>query len=281
MKEKLSYEPLPWNPAWSETEWEQSLNSRLEALGFDLLRAEPMSALRNLAVDETLLFRVAERRRRPLLWFWDWAEPAVVLGSYQSVRDEFDIAVAAENEFAFARRISGGGAMVVEPARTITWSLIVPEAVVEGMSFRQSFAYLDMWAVRALRSIGVPAIYRPINDIASPDGKIAGAAQCRRKKTVLHHVTMAYALDGELMWKLLRLEQKRESAKGIASAVKQVAPLSDFTELSREAVVGHLAESFSSMYAATESELREDELLEADERITAKFSTKDWLYRLR
>ena len=43
-------------------------------------------------------------------------------------------------------------------------------AAVEGMSFRQSYAALDAWAVRAFKALGVPASYREINDIISPRG---------------------------------------------------------------------------------------------------------------
>ncbi|MGB5075406.1 MAG: HipA domain-containing protein, partial [Bacteroidota bacterium] len=180
-----------WDPAFSETEWDQSLNSRLDDLEFDVILEKPRTAEENLAIDEALLYAAVEGKRKPVFWMWDWSERAVVLGSYQSVGAEFNPDVAKREGFSFARRVSGGGAMVVEPERTITFSLIVPESVVEGLSFRQSFAFLDMWVIRALRGMGIPASYRPINDIVSPVAKIGGAAQCRRRRTVLHHVTMA------------------------------------------------------------------------------------------
>ncbi len=272
---------LPWNPEWSETEWDRSLNARLEQLEYDVLRTEPMDAQTNLAMDETLLYRVADGRRRPLLRIWDWSERAVILGSYQSVQDEFDSGVARREGFGFGRRISGGGAMVVEPGSTVTYSLIVPEAVVEGLSFTQSFAFLDSWVIRALRSLGVPAIYKPINDIASPRAKIGGAAQCRRRKTVLHHVTMAYELDRDLMWELLRLDRPKTNAKGIASAVKEVTPLTSFTSLTREKILDYLEKAFARIYRTRPGEILVDERLESDRRKREKFTSKEWLYRVR
>ncbi|MBE0645489.1 MAG: helix-turn-helix domain-containing protein [Bacteroidetes bacterium] len=270
-----------WNPAFSETEWDQSLNARIEELEFDVIVEAPRTAEENLALDETLLYAVAERRRRPVFWLWDWAERAAILGSYQSVGAEFDPAVAEREGFRFARRISGGGAMVVEPQRTITWSIIVPESVVEGLSFRQSFAYLDMWAVRALRGMGIPASYRPINDIVSPVAKIGGAAQCRRRRTVLHHVTMAYAIDGAMMWKLLRLDKERTSEKAVPSAVKKVSPLSDFTDMSHAVVRERLAAAFAGMHRTNPSAVTPDEWADAHARIATKFATDEWKYRVR
>ncbi|MDX9760145.1 MAG: biotin/lipoate A/B protein ligase family protein [Bacteroidota bacterium] len=272
--------PLAWSPSFSETEWDQSLNARLDALAFDVIVEEPRTAVENLALDETLLYAVAAGRRGPTFWMWDWSERAVILGSYQSVAAEFDPAVAKRESFGFARRVSGGGAMVVEPGRTITYSLIVPESVVEGLSFRQSFAFLDMWVIRALRGLGIPATYRPINDIVSPVAKIGGAAQCRRRRTVLHHVTMAYSLDGAMMWELLRLDAARTSEKAVPSAVKKVSPLSDYTQLPQPVLRERLAAAFAGMYATSPSAITPEEWGDARDRIAEKFATREWRCRV-
>ena len=271
---------LPWKSEWSETAWDQSLNARLDMLEYDVLRTEPMCAHQNLAIDETLLYRVAAGRRRPLLRIWDWAEPAVILGSYQSVKDEFDADVARREGFVFGRRISGGGAMVVQPDRSVTYSLIVPETVVEGLSFVQSFAFLDMWVIRALRALDIPATYKPINDIASPKAKIGGAAQCRRQKTVLHHATLAYDMDRELMWELLRLGRPKLNTKGIASAVKEVTPLNSYTSLPREKILDHLENTFTRMFKTHPGELAADERSEANHIMGEKFKSEEWLHRV-
>ncbi len=269
-----------WHPSFSETAWDQALNARLDALAFDVIVDPPRTAEDNLALDETLLHAVAEGRRGPTFRMWDWAERAVILGSYQSVAGEIDPAVALREGFSFARRVSGGGAMVVEPGRTITYSLIVPEAVVEGLSFRQSFAFLDMWLIRALRGLGIPATYRPINDIVSPEAKIGGAAQCRRRRTVLHHVTMAHALDGAMMWRLLRLDAPRTDGKAVPSAVKKVSPLSDYTQLSHPVLRERLAAAFAGMYRTRPSAVTPGEWEDARTRIVTKFATREWRYRV-
>ena len=45
------------------------------------------------------------------------------------------------------RRISGGGAMFIEPGNTITYALYAPESLVAGMSFARSYAFLDDWVI--------------------------------------------------------------------------------------------------------------------------------------
>ena len=270
---------VPWDAAWSATAWDTALNKRFEQLEFDVILPRRLTAMENLSLDEALLYRVASGARRPLFRMWDWSEAAIIIGSYQAVSDEIDQANALRHGFGFARRISGGGAMVVEAERSITWSMIVPETLVADMSFVQSFAFLDAWCVRALRSLGVPASYRPVNDIVSPSGKIAGAAQCRRRGTVLHHATMAWELDSGLMRGLLRHGLPRTNPKGIPSAEKHVTPLSGFTTLSRTAVMEYLVQAFRGLYKTRTSDYTPEDHSAAAAR-SVRLRSHDWLYRV-
>lgn len=273
--------PLPaWQREWSEAPWDDAQQARLDTVQFEMFDESPTGAIENLALDTALLYDVADGRRPAVFRMWQWSERAVILGSYQSVSEEIDAEVATTHGFTFARRMSGGGAMVVEPQRTITWSVIVPEQVVEGLSFVQSFAFLDAWCVRALRAHGVPATYRPINDIATADGKLAGAAQCRRRRTVLHHTTMAWQLDNAVMFDLLRLNQHRHNTRAVASAVKRVAPLAQYVSLDHAAMRRYLVEAFRTQHHTTDGVRTADDRMRADELVRTKFAAHDWLYRV-
>jgi hypothetical protein len=120
--------------------------------------------------------------------------------------------------------MSGGGTMLCEAGRTITSRYIFPTA--RWRADWQSYAALDAWAVRAFNELGIPASYREINDIISPRGKIAGAAQARRKGFVLHHTTIAHSMDPLLLPRLIRIGRERVSERGVRSADKAVSPLS-------------------------------------------------------
>jgi lipoate-protein ligase A len=212
--------------------------------------------------------------------FWEWIEPALVIGSHQSVLNEVDLPAAQRMGFTITRRMSGGGTMLCQPARTITYSLYLPATAVEGLSFRQSYAALDAWAVRAFNALGVPASYREINDIISPRGKIGGAAQARRRGFVLHHTTIAHTMEPGQVRRLIRLGRDPISQRGVRSAVKEVSPLSWFTSLTCEETTSQLERSFSDEFGAAPSELTQDELKAAAELVTAKYATPAWINRL-
>ena len=253
---------------------------RLAQLDWDLIAYTPHTAHMHMAVDEVLLQRVLAGLRRPTLRFWDWIEPALVIGSHQSVVNEVDVEAAQELGFTVTRRMSGGGTMLCEPDRTITYSLYVPATIVEGLSFRQSYAALDAWAVRAVVALGVPAAYREINDIISPRGKIAGAAQARRRGFILHHTTIAHSMDPALLPRLIRIGRDRLSERGVRSADKAVSPLSEFTSMNCAGVARHMERSFTAEFHVHDSEVSREELDAARELAKIKYATSGWINRL-
>jgi len=244
---------------------------------WQLIHEPAQAPLMHMALDEVLAEQVAAGRRPPTLRVWEWAAPAVVIGRFQSLRNEVDAEGARRHGIQVVRRISGGGAMFIEPGNTITYSLYAPQALVQGMSFEQSYAYLDDWVLKALQSLGVQAWYQPLNDIASPHGKIGGAAQARQGGAVLHPATMAYDIEAARMMQVLRIGREKLSDKGIASAAKRVDPLRSQTGLPREAVIGRMVQAFADAHGLSPGELTDEERQLARERAEGKFASREWI----
>ena len=117
---------------------------------WQLVREGPQDPALHMAIDEVLLREVACR-----------APPADAadLGVVGARRGHRQLPVAAQRGrpgqarrlgITVVRRISGGGAMFIEPGNTITYSLYAPESLVAGMSFADSYAFLDDWVIEAL-----------------------------------------------------------------------------------------------------------------------------------
>ncbi|MGW5447004.1 lipoyl protein ligase domain-containing protein [Streptomyces asiaticus] len=255
---------------WTDYDWQ-------------LIHDGPQDPALHMALDEVLTDEVAAGRRPPTLRVWEWGRPAVIIGSFQSLRNEVDPAGAARHGVTVVRRISGGGAMFVEAENTITYSLSVPASLVSGLSFADSYAYLDDWVLTALGDMGVKAWYQPLNDIASAAGKIAGAAQKRLASgdgAVLHHVTMAYDIDADKMLDVLRIGKEKLSDKGTESAKKRVDPLRRQTGLPRAEVIDRMLASFRARYGLTEGHVTDEEMARAEELAHAKYGNEEWTARV-
>jgi len=248
---------------------------------FELLESGPQHPPMQMAIDEVVARQVGDGIRAPTLRVWEWASNAVIIGSFQSLSNEVDLEAAARHDATVVRRISGGGAMFVEPGNTITYSLYVPATLVEGLSFADSYAFLDAWVVRALRELGVDATYVPLNDIASPLGKIGGAAQKRLANgVVLHHVTMSYDMDASKMLDILRIGREKLSDKGHVSAGKRVDPLRSQTGMSREAVVEAMLAHFRASYGLTDVTIDAATTAEAAALAETKYVDPAWTARV-
>ena len=254
--------------SWKDYEWQ-------------LIRGGAVAPAMQMALDQVLAEEVAAGRRKPTLRIWEWDSPAVVIGSFQSVKNEVDMENAVKYGFTVVRRISGGGAMFMEAGSVITYSIYAPSDLVQGLSFADSYAFLDEWVITTLRSLGIDAFYQPLNDIASPKGKIGGAAQKRLSSgAVLHHVTMSYDMDGDKMVEVLRVGREKLSDKGIRSANKRVDPLRRLTGLSRVEIIDRMIATFTGLYGLSPSEITPAESAKAEQLVAEKFGTGDWLHRV-
>ena len=253
----------------------------MNATGFadhhwQLIHTGAQSPALHMALDEVLTDEVAAGRRGPTLRVWEWASPAVVMGRFQSLRNEVDLTAAQRHGITVVRRISGGGAMFIEPGNTITYSIYAPDSMVAGLDFQQSYALMDSWVIQALAALGIAASYQPLNDITSPGGKIAGAAQARRGKAVLHHVTMAYDIDADKMLQVLRIGREKLSDKGTTSAGKRVDPLRSQTGLPREQVIERMIATFAEQYRLQPGQVTDAEMARAQALAADKFSDPQW-----
>jgi len=254
--------------SWRDYEWQ-------------LIQGPAVDPALQMALDQVLSDEVGEGRRKPTLRIWEWEKPAVVIGSFQSVKNEVDMANAQKYGFEVVRRISGGGAMFMEAGSVITYSIYAPIELVQGMSFADSYAFFDEWVIIALKALGIEASYQPLNDITSPTGKIGGAAQKRLGNgAVLHHVTMSYDMDGDKMVQVLRIGREKMSDKGTKSANKRVDPLRSQTGLPRAEIIEKMIGTFTGLYGLTPSEITPEEFAKAEQLVTEKFGTEEWLQRV-
>ncbi len=252
-----------------------------EDIDFDVIHGPVVDPMVNVAMDETLVEDVAAGRRKPFMRLWEWNGPQVVIGSFQSYDNEINQEGVDRYGITVSRRVTGGGAMFMEPGNCVTYSLVIPTALVDGLSFEQSYPFLDGWVMEVLEKVGVKAHYVPLNDIASEKGKIGGAAQKRwANGFMVHHVTMSYDIDAAKMMEVLRIGKEKIRDKGTRSAVKRVDPMRSQTGMEREAILDAFYDHFRDKYHATPGEITAHDIEVAEDRGRTKFATEEWTRRL-
>lgn len=141
-----------------------------------------------MAVDEALM-QCAER---PVLRLYQWSEPAISLGYFQS----WQVAPAGR---PFVRRYTGGG--LVDHAHDVTYSIAAPrDSALGQLSTAESYALIHQGIAAALTALGLAVVITPCcveseapgcfakpvkYDLLLNGQKVAGAAQRRTRQRFL------------------------------------------------------------------------------------------------
>lgn len=149
----------------------------------------------NLAFDDSLL-----ESRRPVLRLWESAVHFVVSGRSVKLQEEVDLAACAAHDVPVLRRSSGGGTVLQGPG-CLNFSVVLPlDGRPELLNVQESYRVILAAIAEAL---SVPGVQACGSDILLNGRKFSGSAQRRSSGWLLHHGTLAYALDFDLLERLL------------------------------------------------------------------------------
>jgi len=161
-------------------------------------------AAENLALDEVLLFEAEAGRGGEVLRFWEWPQPAVVLGSGGVVADDVDDPACAADGVPVLRRSSGGGTVLLGSG-CLLYSLVLSYERSSSLTeVRPSYAWILGRVCAALADVAPGALALGTSDLALDGRKFSGNAQQRKRRFLLHHGTLLYDFDLSLLPRYLR-----------------------------------------------------------------------------
>ncbi len=163
----------------------------------------------NLDYDDQLL-RSAEAGAGEVLRFWESPSYFVVLG--RTCKEQEDVAGEAcrRDNIPVLRRSSGGGTVLQGPGCLNFAVVLVKNNNAALASITGSYGHILGKVVRAMKGLGVEAVFRPVCDLAlaSTDRKFSGNAQRRGRNCILHHGTILYGFDLDRIGQYLKMPNK-------------------------------------------------------------------------
>lgn len=173
-------------------------------------------AAHHMALDKVLIESIDQSSSPSTLRFMRF-KPCVLVGYNQVVEDEVNVEFCKAQGLEINRRISGGGAILMEPS-TLGWELIGKKDVLSGWgSIEEIYERLCQGCIAAFKEWGVDARFRPHNDIEVNGRKISGAGGTDLGDTFLFHGTILIDFNLEVMLNALKVPAAKLSDKGIAS----------------------------------------------------------------
>jgi lipoate-protein ligase A len=268
-----------------------------------LLLTPPLDGATNMAIDEAILYAVAEGQSGPTLRFFQWEPPCLSLG-YNQHWTEVDQAACKRLGYTWTRRPTGGKAIL--HTDEVTYSLIIPQddPHIEG-GILNSYRALSFGLLRGLAMLGLEAVQATKEEVQAKTRqkrggpvcfdtpsryeitwqgkKLIGSAQLRRKKIVLQHGTLP--LYGDLNRIIAALALSDEERAIQADLLPQRATTLETAlgkTLSLEDVVPALAEGFAQQLNLTLQELplTEREKALADKLRAEQYANDGWNKRV-
>lgn len=224
----------------------------------------------NLAFEEYVL-----KNKRQGDWLILWQNrSAVIVGRNQNALAEIDREFVQEHGISVIRRNTGGGA-VYHDLGNLNYSFITDAAVnLTGADNRFTAP-----VVRALRGLGLDAESSGRNDILVSGHKVSGTAQFRSGERILHHGTLLFDSDPEMIAGSLNPDPTKFQTKSVKSVRSRVGNIRTFLDqdMTMEAFWDYL-KGVLALDGVVPVRLQPEELAQVAALRDQKYDTWQWNY---
>lgn len=246
-----------------------------------LLTGDGAGAADGLALDEALMARYArgEPDRPPTLRLYTYASHCALIGRYQNLDAEVDLAACAETGTGVSRRPTGGGAIIMGAGQL---GVAVTGRAPAGKRPREIIEELAAAVAAGLAGAGITAVFRGKNDLEAGGRKIAGLGlYVDPAGGMLFHASVLADLDIPFMLRVLRIPAAKLADKAAAAVAQRVTTVSAETgrcwdgAMLRHLIASGFTETFGAVLEPGEPSPAERAL--AATLATDRYSTQSWL----
>jgi lipoate-protein ligase A len=226
----------------------------------------------NLALEEYIFKTVGMQEDFIILW---QNENTIVIGRHQNTIEEINANFVKENNIKVVRRITGGGA-VYHDLGNLNFSFITGYDKNNMIDYKK----YTIPVINALKKLGVDAELSGRNDLTIDCKKFSGNAQSMHKGRILHHGTLLFDSNLDIIGKVLNVQLDKIQSKGIKSVRSRVTNIKDYlregTDVNgfKELLLKNLFEN----NILEEYHLSENDLVSITKLKESKYDTWEWNY---
>ncbi|MBV7274966.1 lipoate--protein ligase [Clostridium sp. PL3] len=226
----------------------------------------------NLALEEYIFKTVGALEDFIILWQND---NTIVIGRHQNTIEEINSDFVKKNKINVVRRITGGGA-VYHDLGNLNFSFITGYDKNNMIDYKK----YTIPVINALKKLGVNAQLSGRNDLTIDGKKFSGNAQSMHKGRILHHGTLLFDSNLDILGKVLNVSLDKIQSKGIKSVRSRVTNIKDYLEKGtsinefKELLLKNLFENND----LEEYCLSEDDANSINKLKESKYDTWEWNY---
>lgn len=247
---------------------------------FRVLDSAPRTAAGHMALDKVIIEAHSRGLIPNTLRFLQF-KPCALVGLHQNTFLEVNVPYCRENGIDINRRITGGGSLYWGRLE-LGWELYagkntpgIPRQV-EGM-----YRLLCEAMAAGLRTMGLEAAYRPVNDIEIRGRKIAGTGGTELAGSFVFQCSLLVDFDIDEMLRVLRFPLEKLSDKAVKSMRERVTSVKaqlgyvPADTVLKQAVLTGLRQTLAYEFVPGELTARETALLA---EYLPQFESPEWIY---
>lgn len=225
----------------------------------------------NLASEEYLLKNSNED-----IFFLYINSPAIVCGKHQNTLAEIDFEYTQNNNIKIFRRLSGGGT-VYHDVGNINFCFITNEAKGELVNFEKYLSHI----IKFLATKNIEATIGKRHELIVNGKKISGNASHVYKNRVMHHGTLLFDSELDVLNNCLKIDPNKytdKAVKSVRSEVTNIKPLLKETITTKDFSKQLFHWLQNELSLAYERELSSFDEQNINQILRLKFSTWNWVY---
>lgn len=184
------------------------------------IRLNSVDPYYNLAVEEYLLYNSTD----DIFMLWQNAS-TVVIGKNQNAYAEVNVDVAKQKGIKISRRITGGGA-VYHDLGNINYTFITSRENAKVLDYE----YFTRPIINALAQFGLNCSLSGRNDLECDGRKFSGNAQFCTDERILHHGTILFDADVNVLSSVLKVDKEKLEFKAVKSHKSRVVNLCELID---------------------------------------------------
>ena len=243
-----------------------------------LLADDGVGAAEGLALDEALMGRYARGGPdgAPTLRLYSYRDHCALVGRYQNLEAEIDLAACRRTGTEVNRRPTGGGAIIMGSGQL---GIAYLDQAPVGERPREILEAFSAALAAGLGRLGVTANFHGKNDLEVAGRKIAGLGLfVDPAGAMLFHASVLADLDVELMVQLLRIPAAKLADRALAAVSERVTTVTAETGTRHDAET--LRPAIAAGFATTFGVVLEPGTPDGEERARAEALVRD-RYRSR
>ncbi|HVP21596.1 MAG TPA: lipoate protein ligase C-terminal domain-containing protein, partial [Anaerolineaceae bacterium] len=225
------------------------------------------------------LYHAAAHLGREALFVLRPATPYVCIGYHQDAQQEIDLEFTAGQNIPVFRREVGGGAVYLD-GQQLFFQLILradrPGVPANKAEFYRKFLQP---VIDTYRAFGVPADYKPVNDIVTNGRKISGTGAAQVDDMLILVGNFIQDFNYEMMSKCLRVPDEKFRDKvhktmyeNLTTFLRETGNIPANAELATE-----LARRYAPLLGEMVEKPLDEELIHKADELLSEMNTPEWL----